>query len=284
MYVALAPYQALGHSLPESLATGSFTTWVFDWWPMVENMDQKLQDLESTVNDLCWEKQNHLGLQGEDRYEKKMQTAVDTMHRLKIILNDRLQLRASIEVMNARWQSKLWEEEQPNAVEQLVNSKWLTNIVMSHRAFEELLVGLDVKQLREYGDIVVNIEPLNSFQIRGKTRRWDITSTYIGFIDIGLLSSKTTRRMHLRCANLPMDEEKGQGLAFQLTDVLERCLAHVRGLDVNRESVDRNLVDHLGATVQDAYDVSLWVGDLEDRQNYRDKKAFERAEKCARRK
>ena len=138
----------------------------------------------------------------------------------------------------------LWEEEKSNAVEQLVNSKWLTKIVMSHRAFEELLVGLDVKQLREYGDIVVNIEPPNSFQNWGKktTSRWDITSMYIGFIDIGLLSSKTTRRVHLRCVNLNlMDEEKGQGLAFQLTDVLERCLAHVRGLDVNREGVDRNL-------------------------------------------
>ena len=108
---------------------------------------------------------------------------------------------------------------------------------------------------------------------------------YIGFIDIGLLSSKTTRRVHLRCVNLNlMDEEKGQGLAFQLTDVLERCLAHVRGLDVNSESVDRKMVDRLRATVKDAYDVSLWVGDFEDRQKYRDKKALGRDEKRARKK
>ena len=100
---------------------------------------------------------------------------------------------------------------------------------------------------------------------------------YIGFIDIGLYSSQTTRRVHLRCVDpKSMDEEQARGFAYQLKDVLQRCLAHVRVLDVKREGIDRER-----STVQEAYDVSLWVGDLEERKKYREKKAAEPAAKTA---
>ena len=100
---------------------------------------------------------------------------------------------------------------------------------------------------------------------------------YIGFIDIGLYSSQTTRRVHLRCVDpKSMDEEHARGFADQLKDVLQRCLAHVRVLDVKREGRVRG-----GPTVQDAYDVSLWVGDGEERKQYHEKQAAASAAKTA---
>jgi hypothetical protein len=93
---------------------------------------------------------------------------------------------------------------------------------------------------------------------------------YVGFLDIGICAEATTRRLHLRA---PPDQQVAcesdlidTSLLEHIRSVLSRCLYHVRLLDVHRTGCDRPS-DSLSAS----YDVSLWIGPLIKREEFRRK-------------
>jgi hypothetical protein len=175
-----------------------------------------------------------------------------------------------------------------NRTAHIQNQGHMTKVVISHKLFLELMRRLDVEWLRRDSLMVIDALPVASKfdcwkkpdqeQVANKQYgfagmgTWEVPrhgKVHVLFVDVGLSGEATTRRVHLRSLGKTVDEDTGQQLADKMVDVMERAMAHVRMLDCHNDGCVRPDAD----SPEEAYDVAIWICDLEKVVEFRKNKA-----------
>ena len=126
------------------------------------------------------------------------------------------------------------------------NQAFLRKFIMTHHDCEVFMRHLDLKSLREDGDIVWEMPcdwEFNVMKPDGQCEKvvWARRKKlYVCFLDIGLTADRDMHRLHLRTdPNRKEKRKRAADLATCLQESLVRCAAHVRLLDYDRDSLDR---------------------------------------------
>ena len=250
--------------LPAMLLTCSFTGTEDEWITEKSCMDKLRAFVDAMEINLdrfalflyC------MGVDEQAPFIAMVQQNSEVLHVLRSALHDRLELKQHVDRLKVIG-ATFYETKVKNDQIAISNSQWLTKVTISHAEFQELLEHMDLESLKRHGDIVFKM-PRDMHKLdmsregeQRPARRGDMV--YVGFLDIGIRSEVTTRRMHLRAPPEKqvawVNDQTATRVLENVQSVLSRCLAHVRVLDVQRTGRDR-MADSLG----ESYDLCLWIG------------------------
>jgi hypothetical protein len=270
-------YSAVG-LLRATLASCAFTGSEHDWHMEQSCMD-KLQDFIHAMSCNLTRFDDFLADMGVDQqepFQSIFQVSSKCLHILRTALDDRFELKRHVDALKVLG-ATFYETKVSTKQLSIPSSKWLTSVIMSHAVFEELIQHVDLDSLSRHGDVVLKIPRDMMFDSSSEgpeylVRRDDMV--YIGFLDIGIFSDDTVRRMHLRVAPKPVaptgvlfsafdDHRTATALLQNVTNVLMRCLSHVRILEVQLSDGHRS-----NDSLSQSYDLRLWIASNQRRQMF----------------
>ena len=211
-----------------------------------------------------------MGVDEQNPFQRMAEQYTSVLQVLRSAVHDRLELKRHVDRLKDIG-ATFHETKVKNDPTAISNSQWLTKVTISHAECQDLLEHMELESLKRHGDIVFNIPrdmPKLEMSWEGQlrsVRRGDMV--YVGFLDIGIRSELTTRRMHLRAT--PDNQvswenpETASGLLENVQSVLSRFLGHVRNIDVQLNGRDRE-----GCSLSESYDLSIWIGPLDKRMEY----------------
>ena len=160
--------------------------------------------------------------------------------------------------------------------------------MISHKHFLGLMRRLDVERLRCERLMIMQVESTTrEFRCWKKPELYQLANkeygnhgmgtfqvpdhgqVHVAFVDVGHSTELTTRRVHLRGLGKVVDQRFRRMFADQVYDAMERAMAHVRMLDCHSEGSTHPLA----RTAEEAYDVAIWLCDVEKLTAYRTKQA-----------